>query len=320
MIDPQARREREWPESEALREGLSRGDRMLQSAGPLLDHLLAMREHSLFSDEILARIRGMVGHIALQLLRVQAEATGHRAREEFAGECGPALSAQLLGSRTLVSHCHALALEWQLASRLEDTLSLDPVLSPLIQRLVGHEDPSIASAAMAALAAQTRFTRAQRRMELPLGDLPGDLFHQAVLGWRAFNEDESSDALTRAETRLRDNYDEAGGRLSLLARVISSLGPDAQTALALENAGAALFLTALAAKSRQSRELTAFSTHEQQMPRLVLALRAAGLKAEEIEAQVLRIHPDAFPPVEIDRIGTREAARMLESSDFGLTD
>ncbi|MGI8944247.1 MAG: hypothetical protein ACR2FJ_08480 [Qipengyuania sp.] len=320
MIEPQTRCEPEWPEDEVLRDALFRGDRMLESAGSILAHLLSARDHSLFSDEILARIRGMVNHIASQILRIQAEATGHRAREHFAAEHCLSLSERLLGNRPLVSHCHALALEWQVSTRLEAQLSLDPVLSPMMQRLVGHEDPMIASAAMAALAAQARFARTQRRMELPLGELPGDRFHDALLEWRSFNGEERSDALVRAETKLRDQYDEAGGRLSLIARVVSSLGSEAQSLLAIESAGASLFLTALAARSGQPRELAAFSTHEQQMARLALGLRAAGLKPEEIETQVLRIHPDVFPPREIEQIGTREAARMLEASALDCRD
>ena len=44
---------------QVLREELTRGDAILASARPILRHLLANDDHALFSDEMIARIRGM---------------------------------------------------------------------------------------------------------------------------------------------------------------------------------------------------------------------------------------------------------------------
>lgn len=314
MIAPRQMAETEWPEGDALRIALARGDRALARIGPILGHLLSTRDQSLFNDAIVARVRGMLLHLAWQMLRIQAEATGKKAREEFAAEHGEALAEHFFSSPLLVSHCHALALEWRLASGLEEEGALDPVLSPFMQTLIGSEDTQIASAAMAALAAQARFAQAQRRMELPLAELPGELLHDALLAWRAFNRNERSDALTRAEVKLRADFDEGAGRLSLIDRVVTTLGPDANAALVIDYGGVALFLSALALRSGQSRDIVAMATNEQQAARLALSLRAAGLKPQDVEAQLLSIHPNELPPQGLEQIGTREAAQLLSQS------
>ena len=65
--------------------------------------------------------------------------------------------------------------------RLQARSGIDPVLTPLVQDLVASKDGSVASLAMAVLASQARFQQHYRRMELPLRELPGDLFHQALV-------------------------------------------------------------------------------------------------------------------------------------------
>lgn len=322
MIEPKSgpsstaspRADPQWPEGEALRVALAQGDQALGRIGPILGHLLSTRDQSLFSDELVARIRSMLTHLAWQVLRIQAEATGVKGREEFAAEHGEPLSEMLFASPPLVAHCHALALEWQLSSRNEADFGLDPVISPLLQSLIGHEDAAIASAAMASLAAQARFAQTQRRMGLPLSELPGDLFHALLLAWRAYNGEDASDALIRAEGRLRADYDEGAGRLSLLERVVTLVGKDATNALVFDQAGVALFLSALALRTGQPRDLVAVSLHESQVARFALGLRAAGLKPQDIEAQILRLHPDRDPPSGLADIGTREALNLLARS------
>lgn len=301
----------ERPDRETLRDALARGDVALARITPILGHLLATHDHSLFGDEIIARIRGMLADLAGQILRVQATATGQSAREQFASEHAAGLAGRFHDCPVLLGHCHALALEWQLTCRMESNCAIDPVLSPLIQGLVASEDSGLASAAMAALAAQARFAQAQRRMELPLTELPGDLFHETLLVWRGYNGNAESDILTRAETRIRGSYEEAAGRLSLLARLVAGMADASDAALSIENAGVALFLTALASRSGQSREMAAVSTNEHQMARLALGLRAAGLSPEAIDLQLLTIHPEMIPPAEIADIDCREAAQLL---------
>lgn len=294
-----------------IRDALARGNLVLGKIEPILGHLLSTQDHSLFSDEIVARVRGMLHDLAFQILRVQAEATGHAGREEFAARHGGELAERFQASPALLGHCHALALEWQLARRMEDIYALDPVLSPMVQQLIASSDSAVASTAMAALAAQARFAQSQRRMELPLSELSGDLLHETLLAWRSYNGDKRSDALTRAEAKIRSNFDESAGRLALFARLVAGMGPEANAALAIDDAGAAIFLAALSALSGQSRELAAISTNEQQSARLALGLRAAGLAANDIEAELLRIHPGADPIRGLDEVSAGEAKQML---------
>lgn len=311
MIEAQSTAEPEWPDSEPLSDALKRGENALLHSAPILSYLLSTRDQSLFSDEIVARVRGMLLSLADQILRIQAEATGYKGAEQFASEHRVDLADHLATLHPLVSFSHALALEWQTASRLEARNALDPALSPLIQELVGSEDSAQASAAMAALAAQTRFMRSQARMELPLEELDGELFHDTLMAWRVFSDDAASDALSRAETKMRSDFEESGGRISLLSRVVASLADDADMALQLEQAGVSLFLTALADRSGLTRNQAAISLNEGQSARLMLALRASGMRADFAEGLVLKLHPDAVPPRGLDEIGTREAAKML---------
>ncbi|MBX7481200.1 hypothetical protein [Qipengyuania qiaonensis] len=307
---PEASRE-DAADQETLRDALARGNVALARIGPILSHLLAAPDHSLFSDEIVARIRGMCQHLAWQVLRAQAEAAGQAGREAFAERHGEALAEHLLSGPALLAHCHALALEWQLTEKLEIQYGIDPVLSPLIQELIAAEDDGLASAAMASLTAQARFSQTQRRMELPLGELPGDLFHDLLMDWRAFGGHLRSDAMIRAEAKLRNAYDEGAGRIALLSRVVGGMGNDVQRALDIDQAGAPLFLTAMAARTGQSRVAAVLSTNQEQTARLALGLRAAGLDSSEVERQVLRLDPKALPPREIAGMPPEDARRLL---------
>jgi hypothetical protein len=299
---------------ETVQAALKRCDSSLSKSSSILGYLLSTREQSLFSDEIVARVRGMLTNIASQILRVQAEATGKKGADQFALDNSEALTLHLAEEPVLLSHCHSIALEWQFALRLEALYAVDPVLTPMMQDLIESENSSLASAAMALLASQARFSQLQRRMELPLAELPGDQFHACLAAWRSFNRNRQSDALTRAESKLRDSYDEGAGRIALLDRVITALGAAAPNGLEVEKSGAALFITSLAAILREPREEIALCVNEEQIGRLMLSLRAAGMKSEACEAIALRIHPEAHLPAGLEAIGTREAAQMLSQS------
>ena len=249
------------------------------------------------------------------MLRIQAEATGQAGREAFAERHGEALAAHFQGNGALIGHCHALAVEWQLTERLEAQLGLDPVLSPALQDLIAHPDPAVSSTAMSALAAQARFAQAQRRMELPLAELSGELFHQTLLSWRTYNGDRTSDALTRAEGKMRAGFDESKGRLALLARLVASVDRSFDTLFLPDRAGAGLFFTALAARSGQSRRLAVMSSNSRQVARLALGLRASGLDPARIDQVLLLLHPQAAPVAGLDLLGEAEARRMLAEID-----
>lgn len=294
-----------------LREELARGDAVLGSVAPVLRHLLASEDSSIFGDEVIARVRGMTADVACQLLQELAVASGDELAEPAPADV-EALSAALIRSSAFLGHVHALALEWQLTERMEDRLSLDPVLSPLLQALVGSSDEATSAFAMKFLAAQARFGQSQRRMKLPLGELTADLLHGALLALRTVKG--AGEAMNAAEAAIRNRYDEAGSRAGLVARLVTGMGGGVVAALAIGHAGVAIFLSALAKTSGQERDLAVLSTSDSQIARLTLALRSAGLKPQMVEEQFVALHPQSAIPGGIDRLGAEKAAAILAMS------
>jgi hypothetical protein len=295
-----------------LRDELGRGDAMIATSRPILRHLLANDDHALFSDEMIARIRGMMNDVAAQLLFAQGAAADALDRARYAAERQDNLAQALFEDTDFLAHAHALTLEAQLTERLRSRSGIDSVLTPLVQELAAARESDVAGLAMAVLATQARFMQHHRRMELPLGELPGDLFHKALLLMRSQAGDEQ--AAEQAERQLRDSYEEGAGRLGLLTRLVMTMGQKASRALAIDHAGLAIFSTALAMASTQSRDLTVLSFADRQFARLALALRAAGLKQQAVEEQFLYLHPEIALPDGFDRLRADRAAALLAGS------
>ncbi len=282
----------------AMREELVRGDAALSTVAPILRHLIANEDQSLFSDEIVARVRGMLDDLALQLRGESNRVADNPAATD-------ALAAVLLDHPALLAHLHALALESQLSERLHARQSLDPVLSPLIRELIASPDADISGTAMAVLAAQARFVQSQRRMQLPLSELPADLAHLALSALRTVYPHAASEPL------LRERYDESRSRLGLIARLVTSLGGGATAALAVGHAGLGIFLSASALASRQDRDGVVLSATDRQALRLALTLRAAGLRPAAIEEQLASLVPEARLPQTLEALGPARAAALL---------
>jgi hypothetical protein len=295
-----------------LRDELGRGDAKIATSRPILRHLLANDDHTLFSDEMVARIRGMMNHIASQLLFAQGAAADALDRARYAADRQDDLAQALFEDTDFLAHAHALTLEAQLTERLQARSGIDSVLTPLVQELAAAREMDVAGVAMAVLAAQARFMQHHRRMELPLGELPGDLLHKALLLMRLQAGDER--AADQAERQLRYIYEEGAGRLGLLARLVMAMGQKAVRALAIDHAGLAIFSTALAMASAQSRDLTVLSFADRQFARLALALRAAGLKQQAVEEQFLYLHPEIALPDGFEMLRADRAAALLADS------
>jgi len=298
-----------------LRADLARGDAMAGSVLPILQYLLAAEDSALFSDEILARVRGMLGDLARGIVgRLHDDTTSAQFAEDVED-----LARTFMADTLLLSHVHAMALEWQMTERLQARLALDPVVSPLIQAMLASAEGQMHGLAVSWLAAQARWCQAQRRMSLPLTELPGDLLHRVLLAVKAFlaGRADLAERLALLETDIRRSYDEGATRLGLSARLLTALGGAFHVALSVAHAGAALFFTALAAGSGLRREAAVLATHEAQLARLALALRAAGLKAADIEKQFLAIHPEAMLPEGFERLGVDLAASILASGRQG---
>jgi hypothetical protein len=296
-----------------LRDELARGDATLSTAAPILRHLLVNEDQALFSDEVVARVRGMLTDIARQLLHAQAEAARVADRAAFVAEREADLTERLAGENPLLAHAHALTVEARLALQLQARSNVDPVLCPLLQEHVASRDDAVAGSAMAVLAAEARFIQHHRRMALPLGELPGDLLHTALLAMRE-EAGEQDDAAVAAERHLRDSFDESRGRLGLMSRLVMRMGKTAPRSLDIGHAGLAIFATALAMASGQSRDLAVLSFSERQFARLALAMRAAGLKQPAVEAQFLYLHPEIALPEGFDKLTADRAAMMLAAA------
>jgi hypothetical protein len=296
-----------------LREQLARGDVMLSTATPILRHLLVNEDQALFSDEIVARVRGMLTDVARQILHAQAEAARVAERQAYLSEREDRLAQALFDESSLLGYVHALAVEGKVALQLQARCNVDPVLSPLLQELVAATDEVLAASAMAVLAAQARFVQHHRRMALPIGELPGDLFHKTLLVMRS-EAGGHEEAAAGAERTLRGRFDESHGRIGLISRLIMRMGKAAPRALAVDHAGTAIFATALAMAAGQERDVTVLSFSDRQFARLALAMRAAGLKQPAVEEQLLFLHPDVTLPAGFDGLSAERAARLLSSS------
>jgi len=300
-----------------LRAELARGDMALSTLTPVLTHFLNTQDRSLFSDSIVARVRGMLRSASFRLLRIEGEEIGANDVFAYAEARADALAEELARHAAYLGHCHALAIEWQLADRLRGRNGIDPVLSPLLQSLIASDDAELADAAMGTLAAQARFIEQQKRMEMPLAELPEDQFANFISTWRRQREDVSEDLAATIEGRIRQMRAENEARLSLLDRTVARLGSRADAALSLTHAGAALFLTALSHRAGQDRDIAVVSTNDRQLVRFALSLRAAGLSAAEARAQLRCLHPDATMPASIAHVSTADARALLESSPYG---
>jgi hypothetical protein len=297
----------------ALREDLAQGDMMIRSVAPIMRHLLASDRHSLFADEIVARVRGGVHDLARQLLDALAAAQGSTERIDHTEDSLAPFVEALSQVPGLVSHLHALSMEFQLTERLQDRLALDPVLSPLVQALLASTEPTTSALAMNLLAAQVRFQQSQRRMQAPIAELPADLMHAVLVVMRGMADaDSDSEGIARAaEVSIRQRYDESRTRLGIVARLVTAMGGGAVAALNLAHAGVTIFSTALALCSSQDRDLIVLATNEGQVARFALSLRAAGLKPASIGEQIVALHPDITLPDGFEGIGADRAAALL---------
>lgn len=303
----------EKSEEDLLRAQLAQCDAMVGGLAPVLRHLLENNSNSLFSEEVIARVRGMLSDIARQLTKACVQSPSCEEDDAASELIADRIAQALIGDSALISHLHALSVEWQLAGKLHEKGIVDAVLSPLLQALIASHDKEVAGTAMRALAAQARFMQNGRRMEYPLMELPGDLFHTAVATASRISAASDQKAAEAAEKSLRSRYDEADTRLGLIAQLVARMGSGAIAALSLAHAGVAICLTALAASTGQDRDLVVLSTHERLLTRFAVALRAAGLKTAAIEEQVLILHSALNLPEGFEQLHSDNALSLLSS-------
>ena len=300
-----------------LRQALVRADNTRAGVAPILAHFLAEKPGALFPQSVIARIRAMLTDLARQLVQAAQGDPLAPVEEGLPGR----LSASLGDCPSLIRHLHAVALEWHASEVLATRLGLDPVLPPLIQALIASDEAEMAATAMHLLAAQARFGQQARRMQIAVGELPGDVLHDVLLVLRVHlavlaeegggNEALAETIAAQAEAHIRASYDESATRLGLCARIITGLGNGALAALDLPHAGLALFISALAISSAQTRDICVLATQEGQTTRLILGLRACGLKNESVAAALDVLQPGAALPADFATITADRAVAIL---------
>jgi hypothetical protein len=301
----------------ALRQALARDDAAVAGVGPVLRHLLVADEPALFSEEVVARVRAVLGDLAGQLCHAVTVAHGLDAPLPPEDPAVARLARALAEVPGLLAHVHALALEVQLAAALQARIGLDPVLSPLVQALVASDQPRTAADAMHFLAAQARLHRQVGAMHLPLGELPPDLLHGALEALRdtlggagGTLHPDFAGCAEPAAAAIRARYDESASRAGLAARLVTGLGGGLVAALQLPHAGVALFASALALATQQDRALVVLAIEGGQAVRLALMLRAAGLRTAAINENLAAL--DAPPaPAALGGLDALSAARLL---------
>lgn len=291
-----------------VRADLAHGEAVLASIRPVLRRLVANEDHSVFSEEAVARTRGLIESLAVRLVSQAGDGVVRDGALAPVGELIGALAAQ----PELLAHCHALVLEGQLGERLEREARIDAVLPPLLQAQITSAipdaaAPDAASIAMALFAAQARFVQGHRRMEIMPGELPADLLHGVLA---AFVQTCGNGA-ERVAGEIRAEFDEARSRLALLGRVALGLGDNFDLALEPDQAGVALFVTALALMAGQDRDAVVLAMTDGQQARLALLLAIAGLAPAAVETVLLKLHPDAMVPRHCLGVSREQAETLL---------
>lgn len=318
-----------------LRGDLQHADHALIHMGPILRHLLNNDDSSIFSDDVIARVRGMLADLARQLIHAVGVASGAVESPAWASGGGrqtdsdhavrDELATMLSAQAPLLEHLHMLSVEWQMTERMQGYQGLDPVQSPIMQEIIGSADPDTAARGMNLLAAQARFGQSIRRMQIPLTELPHAIHQVALMVLHSHvaespSPDSESDlaVVASAIDALRNARAMQSSRLDLLEHAVSAARTLSPEGVSLDRAGVALFLTAMAHGSGLPREAVIMSTTESQVARLVLVLRAAGLDYADIVATFAALHPDLILPAEIAALDADHAADMLARAQAGL--
>lgn len=274
-------------------------DHRLASVGSAAAHRVVHGASPLLEDEVVVRLGALLGDLAAQALGFAG--LGH----------DPALvrrlTAMLADERTILIHCHALAIEWRLTSALSAQGRIDAVLPPIVQAAMAPDGGNAEAAAIAPrlIAALTRVNEALRHMALPWGELPGDLQHRVIALRNALLVENGIEDIAPMPSAGHDD-----ARIPLMQRLLGAMGHRAHEALRLDRAGVALFLTALALSTGAPRELVSLAIAEDDPVRLALLLRAAGLARDEAIAQLLMIRPDADPAL-VEAVDGRDSAEAI---------
>ncbi len=285
----------------ALRNALAHERVVTRGALQALPNLLGGGE-GLLGQDVVARVAGMTGSLA------------HRLTGQLSDKPDPererAIAARLAREPDVLAYLQALALEFRVGQRLFRDHALDPVASPTLSEFVGSGEPALSSIVAAVLAAQARFCGYMAAMELPIGELPAELFHAAI----ACAQSESERPFP---ADARKSYVEADGRLSLLDQLATALlGQDGHPP-DLRRDGLALFLSRIAMKSGHDRADLVLSLSSRDSLAFALVLLAADLQPTEAARQFALICPEARLPGGLWETTAAKARSLLETPAEG---
>ena len=275
----------------ALSDEVDQGELVAASVAPIMQHLLARHGDGLFSEETVARVGGMIDAIATELLAGdEAGSTDNDTIE--------AMAHRLAADEILLRYCHVRACEWQLAQALQRRGVVDPVLSPLLQSARASHDSVVANSAERVLTLQTRFDRLGAKMQHSVADLP-----EAVFG--------RSDAVASPS---QSSPNTALPRASALDEFVAEHLLDAPEALAIEQAGLAIFLTSLETRSGSPRDAIVLCIIARHSLQFAMMLRAAGLERTAIQQQMARFGLGETCLEQLDNISPAQAKATLATA------
>ena len=299
-----------------LRDELVRADLALSGVAPVLAHMLVQSEAPHVTEAILAQVQGMLHDMSRQLIENAASPDSPFDPVEMDQNID-ALIERLAEDQHILRFCYVAAVEGRLAERFQQSHSIDPVLTPLLQELIASEEPESAELAMTTLAAQSRFMQHYQRMAMPLTELPADLFDAVLAMWQDFSQHNRIALTLQSLEDLRRSYDEAATRSALLERLASSMGRAEVVGLDVKHAGFALFATVLGRISGQARGLAVLSCLTDQYARFALGLRAGGHAESDIAVLFEIFHPERPVPSGLDQILPDQAQSIIRHSDAG---
>lgn len=291
-----------------LRELLAVGEQTRRSLPQQLRHRIGFADPSLFDDELIARTRGLLVHLTAQICGGRPSGSG--SAEHLSAR--DAILRALFDHPAMLSHCHALALEYRLTRRLAEQAEVDPLLPPILQEMIASPNEKTSRLAAAVLAAQTRFLSNMERMQLPLRQLPGELLHDVfAIGRQWLGQPIIADAVEQA---VRTSYDEGATRVALLGRLVDMTEFPNAWGWQLGEAGVALFLAKLAVAAGSNLHEAALLTTQSQIARLALTLRALRCNPGAINRNLYTLHDEVALPL-IAGMEPDAASAMLVGSE-----
>lgn len=261
-------------------------------------------DRGLFNDELIARSRGLLLHLAQQL----AGAELGQVAGEAPTNSTDAILAALMTEPRLLAYCHALCLEYQLTTRLAREADLDPLLPRLLQEMIASTDEITSNNAASCLAAQMRHLGALERMRLPLEQLPADLLRVALaIGRTASATPEIADAV---EQGVRTRYHEEATRHALFKHLVNRPEYPDKRGWQLEKAGTGLFLAAFAERAELEWVDAASLLPEGQQASFALEALSSGCTRKALSRNLILLHNQAAMPV-ISVLASAGPAQLL---------